>query len=260
VASYNPDKGVESDKSDTVSVITPVQPPPNVEITADSTPSVHLSWDSVNGAVSYKIYKSQSSGNEQYYATVNAPQTTYTDLSVSPNKTYYYYITAVASDGRESPPSEEVSITISEISYQPPSNLKAEVLNDTSGNIYVHLTWTGVSGATEYKVYKGTSMGNEVYFATTSKTYFNDYSVDENETYYYYVTAVYGNSESSPSNEIKIKVILGAKSEPPTSGGGGGGGEESNWYQNTYIYATAGAIGIAIILAVISYRKRAFWR
>ena len=171
---------------------------------------VLLSWQapSSNGGASitnYKIYRGTSSGGESYLAEVSGTTLSYNDTSVTNGQTYYYYVTAVNSAG-ESQPSNEVSATPQSSVSAPsaPQNLQA-----TAGNGYVLLNWqapsnNGGASITEYKIYRGTSSGSESYLAEVSgsTTSYNDTSVTNGNTYYYYVTAVNSAGESPASNEV----------------------------------------------------------
>ncbi len=77
----------------------------------------------------------------------------------------------------------------------------------TAGNRQVILAWSapasnGGAQITAYTIYKGTQ-GQEVEVATVpaTSTNYTDKSVTNNQTYYYYVTAVNVAGESTPSNE-----------------------------------------------------------
>jgi hypothetical protein len=71
-----------------------------------------------------------------------------------------------------------------------PRNIKA-----TTGDGYVTLGWSAPSddggyAITEYKIYRGTSSGGESYLTSVSTTSYNDTTVTNGQTYYYYVAAV----------------------------------------------------------------------
>ena len=85
-----------------------------------------------------------------------------------------------------------------------PQNLQA-----TAGDGYVKLTWeppasNGGSAITAYKIYRGTSSGGESYLTQVDgdTLEYNDTSVTNGQTYYYYVTAVNSVGESAKSNEV----------------------------------------------------------
>ncbi|HEY1789049.1 MAG TPA: hypothetical protein VGJ73_12885 [Verrucomicrobiae bacterium] len=75
---------------------------------------------------------------------------------------------------------------------------------------HVNLSWTAISGAVTYNIYRGTSSGGETLLASglTSASYV-DSAVANGVTYYYEVTAVNGSSaQTSDSSEISITAIV----------------------------------------------------
>ena len=79
-----------------------------------------------------------------------------------------------------------------------PTNLAATATLESQ----VSLSWTAVSGATSYNIYRGTSSGSETEVATNvpSNTY-EDSNLNFGQTYYYEVTAVSSGAESGKSGE-----------------------------------------------------------
>jgi photosystem II stability/assembly factor-like uncharacterized protein len=83
--------------------------------------------------------------------------------------------------------------------YLPPVNLDYSFSNPN-----VILTWdapAGVAGFTGYNVYR-----DDAVITTITATLFIDPNLDPG-TYTYYVTALYGNYESIPSNEVVVEVV-----------------------------------------------------
>ncbi len=80
------------------------------------------------------------------------------------------------------------------------------VLDAMSGDGYVRLSWTepdsGGAGITEYRIYRGTDINSMELRATTISPDYNDSSVENGKTYYYYITAVNPAGEGSASNVI----------------------------------------------------------
>jgi hypothetical protein len=86
-------------------------------LTGTGIPDVILTWtaSSTSGVVGYYIYRGTSSGGESTTPINSTPVTgtTFTDATVSSGTKYYYYLTAVASDGvTQSVPSNEASATV----------------------------------------------------------------------------------------------------------------------------------------------------
>ncbi len=94
-----------------------------------------------------------------------------------------------------------------------PQNLRA-----TAGNTQVQLSWNapsddGGSAITGYKIYRGTSSGNEVYLTTVTGTSYTDAGVSNGQTYYYQVSAVNSDGEGAKSGEVSVTVGGGSTSE-----------------------------------------------
>ena len=95
-----------------------------------------------------------------------------------------------------------------------PQNLQA-----VAGNGHITLSWSpssnGGSAITNYNVYRGTSSGAESFFAKIANvTSYNDTTVTNGQTYYYYVTATNSVGTSLSSNEASAMPI--GPPSPPT--------------------------------------------
>ncbi len=82
-------------------------------------------------------------------------------------------------------------------------------LRASAGNGYVQLSWSaptsdGGAPITAYNIYRGTSSGAESYIAQVSGSTltYNDTSVSNGVTYYYYITAVNSAGEGDKSDEV----------------------------------------------------------
>jgi len=92
-------------------------------------------------------------------------------------------------------------------SISPPSNVAAY-----SGDGNVLLTWDEVTGVDGYNVYRSTTSGSgfvQINTAIVSEAVYNDTSVVNGITYYYYLTAVKGLKESAPSTEVNATPSTG---------------------------------------------------
>ena len=153
-----------------------------------------LSWNAVSGC-SYNIYRGSASNSETlYYSNVNS--TKYVDVpqvsSTIPGSAYYYVVTAVNSVAK-SGFSNEVSVT--------PPNLRLGTVTSSS----VNLSWTTVSWATRYNIYRSTGT-DEVGLPALSNslsTSYTDTPTANGVTYHYRVTAVGQNGyETLGSNKV----------------------------------------------------------
>lgn len=67
----------------------------NFKITVNSLTGITLSWNKVENATSYRVYRSDGTGAIKLYSTVS--KNSFTDTSLSRGKTYSYQIMAIAS-------------------------------------------------------------------------------------------------------------------------------------------------------------------
>lgn len=111
---------------------------------------VKLSWKKISGAAGYEIYRKTGSGSYKKIKTIQSGSTvSYTDKSISLNKKYTYYITAYKSSAS----STSRAVTVTPKLSRP--TLKIKVKN----NKHV-LTWSKVSGASGYIIYRNTNSGS----------------------------------------------------------------------------------------------------
>ena len=136
------------------SVVIPLPSAPMVKIGNSATSGKPmLTWNAVEGATSYRIYRSTSRGSGySLLGTVTA--TSYTNTGAKAGTTYYYRVKA-CNDAGLSPYSNVVSGKVKSVTPKPSAPVVKIGHSATSGKPM--LTWNAVSGATSYKVYRATS-------------------------------------------------------------------------------------------------------
>ena len=146
----------ESPQSNSASATTlaeglnPDSPPPvpsNLSAEAISSSKITLNWDLVNGAASYKVYRSLSSSGTYSLAASGGSTSSWTDENLAANTTYYYKVTALNSNGESAQSSSVSAKTL--VSNQPASPVSTvpggskgfsnprSLALDGAGNIYV---------------------------------------------------------------------------------------------------------------------------
>lgn len=156
----------------------------------DSSP-ITLSWSGVSGATSYNVYRGTVSGGLSTKARVSFDDnsSSYTDLSTIVGTTYYYQVTAEDSDG-VSDPSIEVHATAQS---QDGSSNPFMLIGSKNGSGIV-LSWSNVSGAVRYNVYRDTISAVITHKTLIASgiltTTYTDVVVVSGNTYFYQVTAV----------------------------------------------------------------------
>ena len=172
-----------------------------------------LTWDAVDGATSYRVYRATSQ-NGPYRLLGSVTTTTYVNTGAKDGVTYYYMVTAV-NDSGESAFSNTVSGQNKAVTSKPSAPVVKIGHSATSGKPM--LTWNAVSGATSYKVYRATSQnGTYSLLGTVTATSYINTGAKDGVTYYYKVTAVNDSGESAFSNTVsgQNKAVTSKPSAP----------------------------------------------
>jgi fibronectin type 3 domain-containing protein len=198
----------ESAQSSSVSAKTSISisipaTPTGVSASAESSTSIKVSWSSVTGATGYKVYRSSSSSGT-YSKVGDATTTSYTDTGLTANTTYYYKVSATNSAG-ESAQSSAVSAKTSASISIPATPTSVSASAESSSSITV--SWSSVTGATGYKVYRSASSSG-TYSSVGNVTYpsYTDTGLTANTTYYYKVSAYNSAGESAQSSAVSAKT------------------------------------------------------
>ena len=158
-----------------------------------------LTWNAVEGATSYRIYRSTSKGSG-YSLLGTTTATSYTNTGAKAGTTYYYRVKAV-NDAGLSPYSNIVSGQVKSVTPKPAAPVVKIGHSAASGKPM--LTWNAVSGATSYKVYRATSQnGAYSLLGSVTVTSYTNTGAKDGVTYYYKVTAVNDSGESAYSNIV----------------------------------------------------------
>ena len=154
---------------------------PQIMITTESG-RPKISWNAVNGADKYWIYRSVDGETFDYYARTDKPS--FTDGSTSIGTTYYYAVKAVAVLGGRDVSSGRS--TAQSIQCRP----AAPSVRIYRVNGKPQLKWNAVSGAAEYWVYRSTDGVNFKYYDSTAKTSYTNTGALLGTKYHYRVKAV----------------------------------------------------------------------
>ena len=202
---------------------TTISAPTGITATKDGT-QVYITWNSISGASSYKVYRSSSSSGS--YSSIGAATTTY-KYDSSPLTGYNYYkVTAVSSNGTESSMSESISCNFTSgggenTDTKPSAPTGVRVANEGNSLIpMITIRWNSVSNATSYKVYRSTSASGTYYQIGSTTT--NTVLVDDNPregTTYYKVTATNSVGESDYSTYASVEYKANDVSPCPVTYG-----------------------------------------
>ena len=155
-----------------------------VECTAEG---IKLSWNDIEGATHYKIFRGYLPDYYDEYeeiAVINAPETFYVDKNVQPGYIYCYIIRSYNEVSESTHNSENVIKFLS----QP-------VLEGQLTDRGVELSWESVKGATYYNVERYDSNALWKVIATIEGTAYTDSQLLRDENYSYRVRAIYEDEE-----------------------------------------------------------------
>ena len=164
-----------------------------------------LTWNAVEGATSYRIYRSTAKGSG-YSLLGTTTATSYTNTGAKAGTTYYYRVKA-CNDAGLSPYSNIVSGQVKTVTPKPAAPV-VKIGNSASSGKPM-LTWNAVSGATSYKVYRATSKsGTYSLLGTVTATSYTNTGAKAGTTYWYKVKAVNSAGESAYSNTVSGKTTV----------------------------------------------------
>ena len=177
--------------------------PANVTASTKSSTSIEISWDVVNTAISYQIYRSTSATGtySPVGITTGKESTSYIDENLSTAETFYYRVTA-SSDCMESTQSSP-AFASSGCNLIPasPTGITAEALSSTD----IKVSWNAVSGLNNlgyYKLYTSETPNGNYYYTTRTSSAFTSMNITSNEpstTYYFKISAENNCGESELS-------------------------------------------------------------
>jgi len=178
--------------------------PTGVSASADSSSSITVTWSSVTNATGYKVYRSSTSSGT--FAEMGTPTlTSYTNTGLTANTTYYYKVAAYNSSGTSSQSSTVSATTNSGTATPPTTAPNAPVTVNVplmASATSVTVTWSSVSGATGYRVYRSSSAsGSYSLVGSSTSTSYTNTGLTSNTAYYYKVSAYNSIGESSQSSD-----------------------------------------------------------
>jgi len=180
--------------------------PTNVTAIPNSSSRITVSWSSMPNATGYKIYRSLNSSDDFTQIGTSA-STSYVDTGLSTGTVYYYKVAAYNENGT-SPQSSYDSATTSLVPDTPTG------VTATGGNGFITVSWSSVSDAIYYKIYRSlSSSGSFDYIGTSTSTSYPDEELSANTSYYYKVTAYNSHTESGLSN-YALATTFGSQANP----------------------------------------------
>ena len=157
---------------------------------------ITLSWSKVDGATEYVVYKKSGlSWSEVATVTTNS----YSVGALTSGTTYQYTVSAKRGNVESGKDSTGVKI----IYLEKPQNLTADEYTANQATI----SWSAVSNAKSYNIYRGTATGTLTLLASgVTGTEYQDTTTKKGTTYGYAVAAVSGDYVSAQSDRVTLKI------------------------------------------------------
>lgn len=150
------------------------------------TTSIKVSWNAAEGAKYYRVYR-KASGEKNYSMLVETAKLEYTDTKAKAGQTYTYTVKSYVSVGKERVYSDFDRKGVSAMAVPAIPIIKEA---KSAGYNSASISWSAVSGATNYKVYrKEAGEKNFTLVATTSKLTYTDTGLECGHTYVYTLKA-----------------------------------------------------------------------
>lgn len=189
----------------------PPLPPSGLTASRDGyTDKIRVAWSFSGGALAYEVWRSESpeSNTAEKVSTSLIDSLFYDDTSCEKGLLYYYWVTAVNNIGASG---------FSESAYGWSALPSPTGVSATDG-VYtgkIAVTWSAVTHAQSYEVWRGNRSEVELAVKTASvtETGYEDRGVSEGATYYYRIKSVNTNSVSGFSDVASGSVLADSTPE-----------------------------------------------
>ena len=180
--------------------------PKDVEVITDDYNTAMISFREVEGAGSYHIYRSEETESE-YVKVGTVSDTSFKDTELTPGTNYNYRVEACKTENDVL----SAGVMSKVVSVCPTLEKPATVTAISKSYNSIKLSWSKVSGAEGYEVYRSTSKsGDYELIATVKKTNYTDKKLETNKNFYYKVIAVKGSHKGTESKVVKKKTVPAA--------------------------------------------------
>lgn len=184
--------------------------PTNFTAQAGSATQVNLSWSTSSGASGYTVYELEN-GQAVSLSTLGSTSTSYTVSGLTAGTTYSFEVAAFNSAGANA--TAWAQVTTQTPAVTAPANVRATAASSTVAVVL----WSGVSGATGYRVYEWNgATGVQVASVGSTTTSVSVSGQTPKATEYFYVTA-YNATSSANSNWVSVVMPAATTVSAPTN-------------------------------------------
>ena len=184
-----------------VNVLIPT--PQNVVLQNTSEKEIKISWDKVDGAKNYVIYRStDKNANFELYKKLSPDKTEFADTDVVPGERYYYKLGTLAENDIYGSDLTDVFYATAKLAA--PTNLVA--VNYVSASVRVK--WDVNDEAKSYTVYRSSKLdGLYTIVGKSGTNSFVDTNITAGNIYFYKIIAENGNSKTASGYSEITSVI-----------------------------------------------------
>lgn len=171
---------------------------PVVSSGIDSQGRIMLTWEYIQGADGYEVYRSNSSTGT-FTRLRSQTGNTFYNGSVNPGQVYYYKVRAISNSSSK----YTESSTVAQIAKLAQPVVKTTTNNDGKPV----LSWSAVRGADRYEVYRAVSAdGTYTNISSLTSTSYTDTAASVGSTYYYKVLAASDMDQDANTESQAVNV------------------------------------------------------
>jgi fibronectin type 3 domain-containing protein len=177
-----------------VSATTFLVAPSGVNATSETSNSITISWNNLQDATAYRIFKSGTS-NGTYTEIGTSTSNSYTDTGLPTNVQYYYKVSGYNSITEGDNSSYVYATTL----LKAPTGVTTTVNSSNK----ITISWNAVTDANGYYVYRSDEVsGTYVQVGSTSGTSYENSKLSPGTTFYYKVAARNYNTGGEQSSAV----------------------------------------------------------
>ncbi len=190
------------------------QPPqvpqaPTVSCSVQSTSQINVSWNAVNYASGYKVFRCTGSSCTPTLMVRDQVGTSWGNTGLNEETTYRYRVKAYNANG-ESNYSNTVTCTTPSTEQPPQVPQAPTVMCNVQSTSQIDVSWNAVNYALGYKVFRctGTSCVPIIEVRNQSNTYWSNTGLQAETAYRYRVKAYNNSGESNYSNTVTCSTPI----------------------------------------------------
>ena len=179
---------------------------PTMTLTSAAGGQPVISWSKVNGAAQYEIFR--STDGSKFSIIRRTAALSFTDTSAAAGTTYYYQVRAINGSVKSD------FCAAQSIQYAIASLTAPTMTLTSAANGQPVVSWTKVSGAAQYEIFRSTNGKNFSIIRRTAALSFTDTSAAAGTTYYYQVRAINGSVKSGFCAAQSIQYAIASLAAP----------------------------------------------